>query len=238
MPNKKNKAIILGSATNLISSKNLSARENVKELYFLGGNLSFLEHNLDYFFSSYYLHCVLSILHDKNINVVKFSTVTEDDKHFEKKLIKTFYPEHIGLHPGSISLGIVSTEFNQLVGMTHFATSLGVSEILYSGFDQNNYKYFWQSKSYYIEKIDRLLDEMSLYLSSIGYNLNSLDKKVIENINLHKDNLESFESYKFYNKSIFKSMFSDLESLDIKFRCLDNSGILYEILNEQVPDEN
>ena len=228
--NNKSKAVILGSATNLISSKVLSELVDINDAYILGGNLCFLEHNLDFFFSSYFVHCELCRI-DNDAAIFKFSTNSEK-KTYPNELIKIFYSEHLGIYPDLVNEGFVCTEFNQLIGMTHFATSLGVEEIIYSGFNQNDYKYFWQTNPKNVERINELIIMMEKEFIKEGYIKSEQDKEVLQNIIFHQENLDSFSIYPFYNKSIIKSVFSDLEALKIKFSSLDQVGIISEIIDE------
>lgn len=230
---KKHKALILGSGTNLLRREDLSKHKDLNEFYIFGGNLCFLAYDLDYFFSSYYIHSELCALHNKKTKIIKFST-SQEIKRYQNEFIKTIYDDLIGLHPGLISEGFVSTEYNQIIGMTHFATSLGINEIVYSGFNQNDYKYFWQSDHESIKRLDYLLNEMYKKFQNTGYIVSEIDKGVLRNILSHKDNSGDYEEYKFYNKSIIKAMFSDLETFNIKFSCYDQCGIVQDILSENI----
>ena len=62
--------------------------------------------------------------------------------------------------------------------MTHFATTLGIKEILYSGFHQKDYRYFWQLEHEALSKVDKLVKHYLEHREAAGILTSKDDERV------------------------------------------------------------
>lgn len=228
---RKKNAILLGSGTNLITRERLINDIDRDECIIIGGNLTFIEHDLDVFCSSYKFHCDLCKTYNPGASILKFNTIHENEYLGAENVVKSDYLEEIGIIPELINIeNKISTEFNQIIGMTHYAASLGVSKIYYSGFHQLDYNYFWQLDSHKMNLVEKVVKSLLESYSELEYGLTSEDQRVLDNINEHCLNINDFSQYEFYNNSIVKAIFADLKMLNIEFDTFDSSGIVHEVL--------
>ena len=176
-------------------------------------------------------HCELSLRACPTAEIIKFSTI-HDTPSYDNELVKIEYSDLVGICPDLVDKKNVCTEFNQLIGMTHFATTLQVDKIVYSGFHQHDYRYFWQADFDYAKRVEALVDSLITDFEANGRLLTSQDRIVIHNIIEHLSDVRDFTTYDFYNNSVIKAMFSDLEMLGITFECFDDNGIIRAVLDE------